>query len=180
MVPDEARPGPNWSLDSAGFRWFSPAGCARFFENVPTSVVRINPDKTWEIVADLSVFFRSNPVKEIPVEFGDFEPDFAGEVYKITPSKHAHAGRHGLKIIGRLNDGAVDNPARGQGCKPEPVRRRPGRRRSDPARACRPKGGTRPAYAYAVLRSISLSAVIGSHTSTCDRAARASRDRSGR
>ena len=48
------------------------AGCARFFENVPTSVVRVNQNKTWDVIADLSAFFRTNPVTETPT---DFEPD---------------------------------------------------------------------------------------------------------
>jgi hypothetical protein len=94
------------------------AGCARFFENVPTSVVRINQNKTWEIAADLSAFFRSNPVKEIPDEFGDFEPDGApngmvsvrGQLYVVE----ANSGQL-LKVsvdgqIKRVIDLSVDHP----------------------------------------------------------------------
>jgi hypothetical protein len=51
------------------------AGCARFFEDVPTSVVRVNHDGTWEVIANLSQFFRNNPTQEPPDD--DFEPDGA-------------------------------------------------------------------------------------------------------
>jgi hypothetical protein len=53
------------------------AGCPRFFENVPSGVVRINPDGTWEVVADLSAYFRSHPVQQAPLTApdGDFESD---------------------------------------------------------------------------------------------------------
>lgn len=94
------------------------AGCARFFENVPTSVVRINQDKTWDIVADLSAFFRSNPVAEPPSDFGDFEPDGApngmvsvrGNLYVVE----ANSGQLLRVSIGgqidRVIDLSVDHP----------------------------------------------------------------------
>jgi hypothetical protein len=94
------------------------AGCARFFENVPTSVVRINADKTWDIVADLSDFFRSNPVAEPPTDFGDFEPDGApngmvsvrGDLYVVE----ANSGQL-IKVrtngeIQRIIDLSVNHP----------------------------------------------------------------------
>ncbi len=53
------------------------AGCERFFQNVPTSVVRVNADTTWNVVADLSHFLNNNPVAEPPpgAPAGDFESD---------------------------------------------------------------------------------------------------------
>jgi hypothetical protein len=64
------------------------AGCPRLFENVPSSVVRINSDGSWSIVADLSAYFRTHPVVQPPLAApdGDFEPD--GSPYTMISLGH--------------------------------------------------------------------------------------------
>lgn len=96
------------------------AGCPRFFENVPSSVVRINGDGSWQVVADLSAYFRSHPVQEPPPSApdGDFEPDGSpytmisrgGDLYIVE----ANSGQL-LRVttqgeISRLRDLSVDHP----------------------------------------------------------------------
>jgi hypothetical protein len=49
------------------------AGCSHGIAGVPNAVIRVNPDGTWDIVADLSAFLKANPVQN--PEEDDFEPD---------------------------------------------------------------------------------------------------------
>ena len=70
--------------------------------SVPNGIVKVNNDKTWSVVADLSTWQQTHPVKN--PEEDDFEPDgtwysmlgvggnlFAlepnhGELVKVTPN----------------------------------------------------------------------------------------------
>jgi len=49
------------------------AGCSHGVADVPNGVVRVDPDGSWKLIADLSAFQQANPVAT-PNE-GDFEPD---------------------------------------------------------------------------------------------------------
>lgn len=49
------------------------AGCSHGVPSIPNSVIRINPDRTWTGVANLSDFVKSHPVMN--PELDDFEPD---------------------------------------------------------------------------------------------------------
>jgi hypothetical protein len=49
------------------------AGCSHGVTALPNGVLKINPDRSWKLIADLSSFQMSNPVKT-PAP-GDFEPD---------------------------------------------------------------------------------------------------------
>lgn len=49
------------------------AGCSHGVSAVPNGVVKVNPDGTWQMIADLSTWFRANPVAHPSP--GDFEPD---------------------------------------------------------------------------------------------------------
>jgi hypothetical protein len=49
------------------------AGCSHGVAGTNNGVIKVNPDKTWSLIADLSVFLKNNPVKN--PEEGDFEPD---------------------------------------------------------------------------------------------------------
>src|SRR5574338_1514155 len=48
-------------------------GCSHGHSDVPASIIKINSDATWTVVADLSSYQQNNPVAE--PEEDDFEPD---------------------------------------------------------------------------------------------------------
>ncbi|MDQ2720090.1 MAG: ScyD/ScyE family protein [Bacteroidota bacterium] len=78
------------------------AGCSHGVSTIPNGLIKVNPDRTWSAVANLSDYLMANPVKN--PEPDDFEPDgdwyslnyvngnfYAveanhGELVKITPS----------------------------------------------------------------------------------------------
>ena len=74
------------------------AGCSHGVPNIPNGVIRVSRDGTWHLVADLSAFLMTHPVKTIDPD--DFEPDgtwysmvFArGSLYAIEPN-HAELDR---------------------------------------------------------------------------------------
>jgi len=49
------------------------AGCSHGITMLPNGILKVNPDRSWKLFADLSSFQMSNPVKS--PEPGDFEPD---------------------------------------------------------------------------------------------------------
>jgi len=55
------------------------AGCSHGVPSIPNSVIKINPDKSWTRVANLSAFLKSHPVAN--PEEDDFEPD--GDWYSM-------------------------------------------------------------------------------------------------
>lgn len=68
------------------------AGCSHGVQNFPNSVIRVHHDGTWTIVANLSAFQMSHPVKN--PEPDDFEPDgtwysmveVRGDLYAVEPN----------------------------------------------------------------------------------------------
>ena len=68
------------------------AGCSHGVQGTPNGVIRVNADKTWTVIADLSAFLKANPVKN--PEPDDFEPDgdwyslivVGGDFYSIEPN----------------------------------------------------------------------------------------------
>jgi len=52
-------------------------GCSHGNADYPSSVIKINQDGTWSVVADLSTYLANNPVAAPEEE--DFEPD--GSLY---------------------------------------------------------------------------------------------------
>ena len=56
------------------------AGCSHGVPSIPNSVIRINSDRTWSGIANLSEFLMAHPVKN--PEPDDFEPD--GDWYSMT------------------------------------------------------------------------------------------------
>jgi hypothetical protein len=68
------------------------AGCSHAVPSVPNGVIRVNPDRTWTLIADLSAFQRSHPVAH--AEPADFEPDgtwysllaLRGNLYAVEPN----------------------------------------------------------------------------------------------
>jgi sugar lactone lactonase YvrE len=72
-------------------------GCSHGHPNDPNGVLRVNPDGTTELVADLSAFVKANPVaKPNP---GDFEPD---------EGAYAMVELDGALYIVESNHGALD------------------------------------------------------------------------
>jgi hypothetical protein len=56
------------------------AGCSKGISKYPSSVIKVNPNGSWSVVADLSTYVRNNPVAS--PEEDDFEPD--GDLYSMV------------------------------------------------------------------------------------------------
>ncbi len=59
------------------------AGCSHGNTDYPSSVIRINKNGTWSVIADLSAFYQTHPV--VAPEEDDFEPD--GDSYSMINVK---------------------------------------------------------------------------------------------
>ena len=74
---------------------FAGAGCSHGVPSIPNGVIRINPDHSWTLIADLSAFLQTHPVAH-PTDpiTGDFEPDgtwysmiaVRGSLYAMEPN----------------------------------------------------------------------------------------------
>ena len=68
------------------------AGCSHGVAGIPNGVIKINPDRSWNMVANLSHFLKTHPVQN-PFP-GDFEPDgtwwsmvnVSGNLYAVEPN----------------------------------------------------------------------------------------------
>ncbi len=68
------------------------AGCSHGVVDVPNGLIKVSPNGSWKMVADLSAWFKTHPVAN--PEPGDFEPDgtpysminVGGEFYIIEPN----------------------------------------------------------------------------------------------
>jgi len=68
------------------------AGCSHGVPSIPNGVIRVNPNGSWTMIADLSAFQRANPVQQ--PEEDDFEPDgtwysmiaVRGDLYAVEPN----------------------------------------------------------------------------------------------
>lgn len=68
------------------------AGCSHGVAGIPNGVVRVKPDGSWNLIADLSAFQQSHPVAN--PEPDDFEPDgtwysmvaVRGDLYAVEPN----------------------------------------------------------------------------------------------
>jgi len=49
------------------------AGCSHGVLGIPNGIIKINPDKSWNMIANISQFLKNNPVQN--PEEDDFEPD---------------------------------------------------------------------------------------------------------
>jgi hypothetical protein len=67
-------------------------GCAHANPSIPASIARVNPDGTWNVIADLSAFLARHPVANPPA---DFDPDGTwysletahGNLYALNPNQ---------------------------------------------------------------------------------------------
>src|SRR6516164_9730537 len=74
---------------------FAGAGCSHGVPSIPNGVIRVNPDRSWTMIANLSAFQQAHPVAN-PTDpiTGDFEPDgtwysmvaVRGDLYAIEPN----------------------------------------------------------------------------------------------
>lgn len=71
---------------------FAGAGCSHAVPDIPNGVIKVNPNRSWHMIADLSEFLMDNPVKNPNPP--DFEPDgtwwsmiqSGGSLYAIEPN----------------------------------------------------------------------------------------------
>jgi hypothetical protein len=71
---------------------FAGAGCSHGVPSIPNGVIRIKPDRSWEMIANLSAYQMSHPVKNPNPP--DFEPDGTwysmidvdGSLYAVEPN----------------------------------------------------------------------------------------------
>jgi len=71
---------------------FAGAGCSHGVADIPNEIIKVNPNKTWSMVADLSNYLMNNPVAS--PEEDDFEPDGTwysminvnGDLYGVEPN----------------------------------------------------------------------------------------------
>jgi hypothetical protein len=74
---------------------FAGAGCSHGVPTIPNGVIRVNVDRTWTMIANLSAFQQAHPVAH-PTDAitGDFEPDgtwysmiaVRGDLYAVEPN----------------------------------------------------------------------------------------------
>jgi len=60
-------------IDNTLYAVLAGAGCSHGVPSIPNAVIKINHDRSWKIIADLSAYQMAHPVKN--PEPGDFEPD---------------------------------------------------------------------------------------------------------
>jgi hypothetical protein len=68
------------------------AGCSHGVPSIPNGVIRVNPNGSWTMIADLSAYQRAHPVQH--PEEDDFEPDgtwygmiaVRGDLYAVEPN----------------------------------------------------------------------------------------------
>lgn len=60
-------------FDHTLYALLTGAGCSHGVDSIPNGIIKINPDRSWSLLADLSAFQMANPVKN--PEPDDFEPD---------------------------------------------------------------------------------------------------------
>lgn len=68
------------------------AGCSHAVPDIPNGVIKIKPDRSWKMIANLSEFLMSHPVKN--PNPADFEPDgtwwsminLGGNLYSVEPN----------------------------------------------------------------------------------------------
>ena len=90
-------------IDHTLYALLAGAGCSHGISSMPNGILKINPDRSWTMIADLSAYQMSHPVAN--PEPDDFEPDgtwysmlnIGGNLYALEPNhgeldKVAHDG----------------------------------------------------------------------------------------
>jgi hypothetical protein len=71
------------------------AGCSHGVPSVPNGVIRLNPDRSWTVIANLAAYQQAHPVANATDAInGDFEPDgtwysmiaVRGDLYAVEPN----------------------------------------------------------------------------------------------
>jgi hypothetical protein len=88
---------------------FAGAGCSHGVPSIPNGVIRVNRDRSWTMIANLSAFQQAHPVANPtdPIS-GDFEPDgtwysmiaVRGDLYAIEPN---HGELDKITTSGRIS-----------------------------------------------------------------------------
>jgi len=68
------------------------AGCSHGVPSIPNGIIKVNPDRSWKMIADLSAWQMTHPTKVI--QPADFEPDgtwygmtdAGGDLYAVEPN----------------------------------------------------------------------------------------------
>jgi hypothetical protein len=79
-------------IDNTMYALLAGAGCSHGVPSIPNAVIKIKADRSWKIIADLSAYQMSHPVKN--PEPDDFEPDGSwysmltvdGKLYAMEPN----------------------------------------------------------------------------------------------
>lgn len=81
------------------------AGCSHGVPDIPNQIFKVNPDKTWTMVSNISAYLMNNPIAYPDPD--DFEPD--GTPYSMTST-------HGDLYITQPNQQEIDriSPSTGQ------------------------------------------------------------------
>jgi len=83
-------------LDQSLYALLAGGGCSHGHSDYPASLIKINTDGSWSVIADLSNYQQNNPVA-FPEE-DDFEPD--GSWYSLIKAKgNLYADERGYRII---------------------------------------------------------------------------------
>jgi hypothetical protein len=82
-------------IDDTMYAILAGAGCSHGVPSIPNGVIRVNPDHSWTMIANLSAFQQAHPVAH-PTDAinGDFEPDgtwysmiaVRGDLYAVEPN----------------------------------------------------------------------------------------------
>jgi hypothetical protein len=82
-------------IDHTLYAIFAGAGCSHGVPSIPNGVIRVNRDRSWTMIANLSAFQQAHPVAN-PTDAitGDFEPDgtwysmiaVRGDLYAVEPN----------------------------------------------------------------------------------------------
>ena len=82
-------------IDDTMYAILAGAGCSHGVPSIPNGVIRVNPDRSWTLIANLSEFQQAHPVAHPtdPIN-GDFEPDgtwysmiaVRGDLYAVEPN----------------------------------------------------------------------------------------------
>lgn len=89
-------------IDGQMYALLAGAGCSHGVPSTPNSVIRVNTDGSWTVIANLSVFWQAHPVAN--PEADDFEPD--GTPYSMV------AVRGALYVV-EPNHGEIDRVTTG-------------------------------------------------------------------
>jgi len=92
-------------IDNTLYALLAGAGCSHGISGVPNGVIKVNPDGTWNMFADLSAYQQAHPVAQ--PEADDFEPDGTWySMVSVDDDLYAVEPNHG-ELVRISKDGGV-------------------------------------------------------------------------